>query len=130
MINKFTQHWPHGNYGPDEKSGDFEFNTTKELIESIGVIANFRLADGFENFVMSGNCLMAEGIKEDETSWWWVLGYIEKPELIELDQWVPPVPEEESDKIIAYENPIKNIDWFSDEDQTIIPTFGSIVGDK
>ena len=83
-MNNFVQRIP----GGCDISGDplsFEFNTTEELLalEYVQRFAKHRPS----TFVMEDNCLM---VISDNGYHWWVVGYIEKPNEINLPKWDGP----------------------------------------
>jgi len=84
-VNKFKQHIPNFCTGIDIIP-DFEFKTTEDLL-SLEVVKQYSSEKHHEHFCMSGNMLMQ--IK-DNGFLWWVIGYIENPNEINLPKWGGP----------------------------------------
>ena len=83
-MNRFTQHIP-SFVDYRKEPPHFDFETTEELVSSPLVRDNLR-AD-FSHFAMSENALMQIA---DQGRWWWVMGYVKKPEEINLPTWSAP----------------------------------------
>lgn len=80
-MNKIRQHIPA--YVDTDQRFESKFNTTEELL-NVGWIKNFENffhGQKFERFAKDRNMLVAE---YSEGSFWWVVGYIEKPEHVDL----------------------------------------------
>ncbi len=91
MENKITQEIPPWS---DMKPKTAEFDTMDELT-AISWVKNWASGDDFHRLSLSGNALMSEmngGRK------WWVIGYIARPDLLDLPKWVavesPKVPDD------------------------------------
>ena len=78
--NQIFQHVPGCISGVENQLMDFE--TTEELLE-IPFVKRLGNDDDY-SFQMSGDTLMT--VKDDGTMWW-VIGYINKPEEIDLPEW-------------------------------------------
>lgn len=79
--NSFRQHIPAFVSGETPES--FPFNTTEELL-SLEVVQRYGKEPDFSHFAISKNALMEIsdfGLK------WWVVGYIEHPDQVNLPEW-------------------------------------------
>ncbi len=81
-LNHCKQHVP-GFVNDGEGGEEFGFSTTAELLASALCQRQATYPD-FSQFALSDNCLMA--IYDDGFSWR-VVGYITKPELVDLPAW-------------------------------------------
>jgi hypothetical protein len=82
-VNMITQHIPGGcDVAYDEPDKAF-FNTTEELL-NIDFVKRHSKIKGFSHYAMSGDRLM---VISNEGKFWWVLGYIKRPELVDLPKW-------------------------------------------
>ena len=81
-MNTFTQHVPA--FVDIDRPSPIQFETTEDLL-SLEIVGRYK-----ENcywFVMDGNTLM---MVKDDGFYWWVVGFIEKSELIKLPKWEGP----------------------------------------
>ena len=88
MKNKIVQEVP--NYC-DVEPKSAEFNTLAELLEIDWVKSS---KDDFYRWSLSGNRLMEES---DEGRYWWVVGYVARPDLLDLPKWVAVEREKQPD---------------------------------
>lgn len=83
-MNRFRQHIP--SFIDVERPEWIEFETTEDLL-SIDVVKQWvKTMDGkpFSHFAVSGNYLMAI---HDDSFHWWAVGYIDKPDAVDLPKW-------------------------------------------
>jgi hypothetical protein len=81
-MAKFTQRIP-GGVDPSLQPLVIEFDVQEELIDS-DYVQGFTTMKGHVGFVMSDGMLMAIS---DEGYHWWVLGYIDEPDIMDLPPW-------------------------------------------
>ena len=81
---KFTQHIPGFVSGVDPSVIDFD--TPEELLTHPEIVKAATYDGELCGFYMSDNRLL---IMTESESWWWVLGYIDKPEEMNLPKWEP-----------------------------------------
>ena len=80
-MNTFSQHIP--NFVDGVTPDTLEFETTEELLNSM-TLSKYGQREDFSHFALNGNKLMEIS---DDGYCWWVVGYIEKPELVNLPKW-------------------------------------------
>ena len=80
-MNKFRQHIP--NFVDTDPAPDFDFETTQDLL-ALEVVRRYGQRKDFSHFAMHGNCLMEIS---DGGHYWWVVGYVEHLEAVDLPQW-------------------------------------------
>ena len=80
-MNTFRQHIP--NFVDGVTPDTLEFETTEELLNSM-TLSKYGQREDFSHFALNGSTLMEIS---DEGYHWWVVGYIEKPELVNLPNW-------------------------------------------
>lgn len=92
MKFKFQQHIPNFCSGIDPVV--FEFETIQELLDHNVIIRSRNSAPRFQRFSLSKSeypsdreRLMVEGKKEDGSNWWFVVGYIEPKNELDLPTW-------------------------------------------
>lgn len=81
-MNKFKQHIPNF-VDVDDQPMWIPFETTIDLL-NIEIVKRYGNHEGFSHFAMSDNHLMEIS---DNGFRWWVIGYIEKPDEIDLPKW-------------------------------------------
>lgn len=81
ICNRFIQHIPGFVDGCDPLR--YDFSTTQELLDK-PLFKRATENPKFSHFAMSDNCIMEI---TDDGFHWWVLGTIEKPELVDLPTW-------------------------------------------
>lgn len=86
-MNSFTQHVP-AFVEIEKEPFSFEFSTTEELISN-SWIASWKEHDParFYRYSLCDHRLMVE---KDGGTWFWVLGYIRQPTLVNLPVWTHP----------------------------------------
>ncbi len=80
-MNHFTQYTPSFVDVGDPKL--VPFNTTEELLD-IGVVKRCRDNPYFSHYALNGNMIMEIA---DSGKMWWVIGYVDHPENVDLPQW-------------------------------------------
>src|SRR5882762_2090473 len=80
--NHFREHIPNfvEGYDPTEIS----FDTQEELL-SHELFKDTAKESGFDGFYINDNTLM---YTTNKGTWWWVLGYIERPDLVDFLPWI------------------------------------------
>jgi hypothetical protein len=83
-MNTFLQHIP--NFVDTDRPEAIEFETTQDLLMIDKVKQWVKPIDGkeFSHFALSGKALI---VVHDEGFHWWVVGYIERPDEIDLPRW-------------------------------------------
>lgn len=66
-----------------EASPRWNFNTTEELC-NLPPMLKAKERPGFSHFAISGNCILQIA---DEGFYWWVLGYVDDVDGVELPEW-------------------------------------------
>lgn len=84
MSNYIVQHIP-GFVETEKEPERVDFDTLEELL-AIPFVASWKADPPFERFSLSMNHLMAE-MKDGS---YWVVGYLQHPELVQLPQWRGP----------------------------------------
>jgi hypothetical protein len=80
-MNSFTQHVP--SFCDMDAPAPTPFETTEDLL-ALEVLKRYSRKPGFSHFAMSSNALMEVS---DGGYFWWVVGYVEHPELVDLPKW-------------------------------------------
>jgi hypothetical protein len=80
-MNHFTQHIPA--FVEVDLPAPVPFETTEDLL-ALEVVRRYGKRKDFSHFAMSDNCLMEIS---DGGYHWWVVGYIEKPDEVNLPKW-------------------------------------------
>ena len=81
-MNTFRQHTPNF-VDLDEPAPTCEFETTEQLL-NLEVVQRYGNGDNFSHFALNGNQLM---VVSDEGFTWWVVGYIDNPDDVNLPKW-------------------------------------------
>ncbi len=81
-MNKFSKHIPDFVDVDRNKNSTEEFETIEELLSLEGVRRYGKDVSSY--FAMADNCLMEIS---DNGFYWWVIGYIKNPELVNLPKW-------------------------------------------
>lgn len=80
-MNTFKQHIP--NFCSGFEPDTFTFETTEELLNS-DTFKRYGTRPDFSHFALSDNLVMEIN---DGGKHWWVVGYVEKPDEVDLPQW-------------------------------------------
>lgn len=81
-MNSFRQHTP--SFVDVDRPEAIPFETTEQLL-ALEVVRRYGKRPDFSHFALSGDLLMEIS---DEGHHWWVVGYIDQPELVDLPKWV------------------------------------------
>lgn len=81
-MNKLREHIPTF-VDTREPPGQFEFETTEDLL-NLDISTFYQKIENFSHFARSRNMFMAI---YEEGYHWWVIGYLEKPEDVDLPIW-------------------------------------------
>jgi hypothetical protein len=85
-MNSIQRYFPGFCDVDDKERVTVSFSTVKEMTE-IPWVANWANSAEFDHFAKSGRHLMAILNKGHE---WWVVGFIQHPELVDLPEWHAP----------------------------------------
>ena len=80
-MNEFRQHIP--NFVDIKAPLLDKFETTEDLL-NLEIVQRYGKRKDFSHFAISDNCLMEIS---DEGFHWWVVGYIKKPNEVDLPKW-------------------------------------------
>lgn len=92
-ANSIRQHIPNFVTGVDPEEGTF---TTLDELEALPFVARAIATPGFLRLSKNENRLMLELSMPPPNGEYWVLGYIERPDEVDLPQWVETQPQREA----------------------------------
>lgn len=81
MMNRFKRHIPA--FVDVDRPDWIPFETTADLL-NLEIVKRYRTDTNFSHFAMEDNALM---VISDNGFHWWVVGFIEKPDEIDLPKW-------------------------------------------
>ena len=80
-MNELQQHLP--TFVDCARPGPVVFNNTEDLL-NLDIVKRYGSSDDFSHFALNGNVLMEIC---DEGFYWRVVGYVKKPEDVNLPKW-------------------------------------------